>query len=223
VSETLGERISALVTAPGTKDLVSAFYDPGGTFAGALFDTLGANPLKRFSGDDLLAVSLLDMGFKPRAVRGLLESDSAREIGSLLRAVPSTVTIWEASDDVLMKATRLWAKIRSLNEQRVLTGVGPTKTSKLLARKRPHLIPIVDSVIRAAMDPLFGENEWLSLREALRDAGLRREIHDLRPSGAEQASTLRLLDSAIWMWCSQSRDAKRARTGMAHPLGRSAT
>lgn len=102
-----------------------------------------------------------------------------------------------------------------------MAGVGRTHRSKLLARKRPRLVPIVDSVIRSALTPLLGQDEWVSLREAFREhSELRSGIEGVRPlGGAADVTLLRLLDSAIWMWCSNGRGAKRARTGMAHPLG----
>jgi len=81
---------------------------------------------------------------------------------------------------------------------------------KLLARKRPRLIPIYDSVVKQAM----GEPEswWRPLRAVLRDApDVVDRVEDLRPEAVD-VSTLRLLDVAIWMACSQSKNAKKARS-----------
>jgi hypothetical protein len=56
---------------PATK-LVAAFFDPARPFAGATFDTLPDNPPNTFTASDLVAVSLLDVRFEPRAVRQAL-------------------------------------------------------------------------------------------------------------------------------------------------------
>jgi len=89
--------------------------------------------------------------------------------------------------------------------------------SDLLARKRPHLMPILDSVIIDALH-LEGLDGWLALRAALTPA-LRRRIDELAQAatdqGAARPSTLRLLDVATWMMHSQSRQAKAVRTAWA--------
>lgn len=226
MTDTLTDRLRLLVTAPGTAALVQTFYDESGPFAGSLFDTLGHgspghNPANQLVSDDLLAVTLLDVGFMPRAVRTLLEQGQPDgRLGRLLAAVPSNVTLWEATREHLDAASALWLAIKEQTRAGVLSGVGPTKRSKLLARKRPHLVPIVDSVIRAALAPHLDRKTWEPLREALGDADLRNQIESLRPGeGAAQVSLLRLLDTVIWMWCSNGREAKGARAGLSHPLG----
>ncbi len=220
--DTLTDRLRLLVTAPGTAALVQTFYEESGPFAGSLYDSLGHNPANQLVSDDLLAVTLLDVGFRPRAVRALLEQGQPEgRLGRLLAAVPSDVTLWDATTGELDAASALWREIRiQTRKARVLSGVGPTKRSKLLARKRPDLVPIVDSVIRAALAPHLDRETWEPLREALGDPDLRNHIESLRPGrGAAQVSLLRLLDTVIWMWCSNGRDAKRARAGLSHPLG----
>ncbi len=89
--------------------------------------------------------------------------------------------------------------------------------SDLLARKRPQLMPILDSVIIDALH-LEGLDGWLALRAALTPA-LRHRIDELAQAatdqGAARPSTLRLLDVATWMMHSQSRQAKAVRTAWA--------
>lgn len=84
--------------------------------------------------------------------------------------------------------------------------VGRTKISKLLATKRPHLIPIYDDwVARALWSTEPKSSYWQPWAE--RCAGpngddLRHCIDDLRPDGhvPDTVSTLRVLDIVIWMW-----------------------
>ena len=222
--ETLADRVHTLVTAPGSKELVATFYDETKPFAGSLFDNLGENPPDQIIADDLLAVTLLDVGFMPRAVRTLLEQGRPDgQIGRLLaeHRVPPNVDLWDASDEVLDGALNVWNKIKEQSRKGVMAGIGPTKRSKLLARKRPRLIPIVDSVVRDALGPLLGDDSWTALREALGDEGLRKDIGSLRPAeGGDGVTTLRLLDSVVWMWCSKGKAARKARARLDHPLGR---
>ncbi|MBD8606033.1 hypothetical protein IFT73_04135 [Aeromicrobium sp. CFBP 8757] len=200
-NRTLACRIRGIVADHGA-DLVSEYY-ANGRFAGNLFDGLGENPVGRFTSDDLLAASLLDVRFEPRAVRGLV-SDNAAD--TALAAIPADVAIWDgialgAESDSM----KLWQSLRELD------GIGPTRASKLMARKRPHLYPILDSVVRRGLG-LVNQNAWLGLQEALADGDLRADIDGLwTGSSDERPSTLRLLDVAVWMRHSGSRNAKQAR------------
>lgn len=198
----LGSRIVGVVKPPADQLLVS-FFDPNEPFAGSTFDDLRDNPRDEFCPSDLLAASLLDVRFGPQAVRALLESGPT-SISKYLADIPDNVDLWNATDEDLSSAGALWAAVRRL------PGVGPTKTSKLLARKRPRLIPIVDSVIRKAL-PL-GQDSWESLRSALRDEHVRMSIEHVRPAGVgPNVSTLRLLDAATWMRYSNSVEVKKVR------------
>jgi hypothetical protein len=199
--DSLRRQIRSEVAAPA-EELAAAFFDLEGPFAATTFDELPNNRRDGFTSEDLLAVSLLDVRFEPRAVRALIKSGSER--WTPLRDIPNDRDLWDATDDDLRNANALWDQVIAL------PGVGPTKTSKLLARKRPRLIPIVDRIIRNAL-PL-GEDAWESLRAALQDERLRAEIEEIRPAGLpDTVSTLRLLDVVVWMRHSESRNARLAR------------
>lgn len=183
--------------------LVHAYFDPENRFAGATFETLEPNDPGVFSASDLLGAGLLDVPFLPRAVRTLLQTQRDA-FNALLAAVPNDVDLWQVSDEELQPAYALWAQVRQLD------GVGPTRASKLMARKRPRLIPVVDSVVRTGLQ--FKEDDsWKELRTALRenDGSLVTEIEILRPEGlTERVSTLRILDAALWMNLSRSTHVK---------------
>ncbi|WP_454698324.1 DUF6308 family protein [Arthrobacter humicola] len=88
---TLTQRIDE-VTASPAHHLLTDFFDPKGPFAGATFDEFGENPPQSIGPADLVAVSLLDVRFEPRAVRAMLETDSS-SLSNLLAAVPADVDI----------------------------------------------------------------------------------------------------------------------------------
>lgn len=93
-------------------------------------------------------------------------------------------------------------------------GIAAVMAGKLLARKRPMLVPVIDSVIVKALGAPPNET-WSTLAAALQDEERRGRIEALRPTTASEAvSTLRLLDVALWMLGSQSRNAKRARSSI---------
>lgn len=180
---------------PGAKDVM---------FAGRYFDELPVNEPRVFTVGDLAAVSLLDVRFGPHTVLELLGRD---ECNALLAKIPWDVTLWGATAEQLdadSPAGRLWGRLVSI------PGVRRTRASKLLARKRPRLMPILDSVIvdRLCLD---GLDSWLALRTALTPE-LRVRIDELAQAatdhGASPPSTLRLLDVATWMTYSQSKQAK---------------
>lgn len=93
-------------------------------------------------------------------------------------------------------AWRLWPLL--LREQH---GIGYVTTSKLLARKRPRLIPVYDRVVRERTGG--SDAFWSDLAEELRRDG--RSLHDrlvrLRSESGvgDDISVLRVFDVIAWM------------------------
>jgi hypothetical protein len=195
-------RLRETLTAPGLGQAMAAYFDPAEGFAGMSFCTLGQNPPGAVTADDLLAVSLLDIAWRPEAVRQLLGSEAGR-VSARLAAIPADADLWAASDAEVATVDPLW------NALLEMPGVGTATASKLLARKRPRLCPATDKVvIRAAGLP--GQT-WEVLRRLLQDPRARPDLEALRPPDAAGASVLRLLDVAIWITHSPAREAQRAR------------
>lgn len=188
------------------RELVSAYYEPSGPFAGSLFDEFGKKAPNRFTSDDFVAASLLDVRFNARAVRSILEDGTANR---LLARIPDR-PLWERDNPVDLSsgsdAAKLWQTLMNV------PGLKSTRASKLMARKRPNLFPILDSVVREHLH-LGHVDAWAALREALADDGLREEIDELGSGLHTHAAptTLRMLDVATWMRHSQSRNAKKVR------------
>lgn len=210
----------AKVVSIDAEPLVDAYYNPVPTsyarahnvlFAGRYFDELPGNDPEKFTVGDLAAASLLDVRFGPHTILELLERD---ECSSLLAQIPADKVLWEASEQDLCPfsaAGQLWQRLL------LIPGVGQTRASKLLARKRPHLMPILDSVIVDRLG-IAGGDGWLLLRDAL-TPDIRSRIDVLASAatrrGAMRPSTLRLLDVATWMRHSQSRQARAVRQALA--------
>jgi hypothetical protein len=151
---------------------------------------------------------LLDIAWKPPAVRALL--DDQGPIAAELAGIPADVDLWLADEAAIRAATVLHQRLDKLD------GVGPVIASKLLARKRPRLVPIHDRHVLRVLAPPPNQF-WVTLADALREPSLRSEIERLRPVGCESPSPLRLLDAALWMRHSASRTARRARSTAGVP------
>ncbi|MEU8015971.1 DUF6308 family protein [Micromonospora parva] len=201
-------RIRDVLATPGLDGVVAAYFSPDGPFAGTSFDLVGENPPNVLTLDDLLATTLLDISWRPLAIRKLLgEGD---HVNAALTAIRADLDLWNAGPDDLQSATVLH---RWLDD---LPGVGPVIASKLLARKRPRLVPVHDKIVLRALGAPK-DQLWATLATALKESALRNEIERLRPAGVDSPSLLRLLDVAIWIRHSRSRNARDARDVVGVP------
>ena len=72
------------------------------------------------------------------------------------------------------------------------------RASKLLAGKRPHLVPIRDSVVEQLLGA--GTDYWTPMRDILSDPELRRTLKFISNGVAPpNVSLLRRLDVILWM------------------------
>jgi hypothetical protein len=200
----------------------------GYVYSGAAFDTYPhataaeppgtrrasmAAPANAITDTDLVALSLLGIrvtGYQALSITGPL----AGTIGDLLACIPSEARIEDDDADLLLApagpAWKLWELLRDVTDRRTGSRLGPVAAGKLLARKRPDLIPISDShtsktfsrkapgedaawwddVRSAALDPRRAAN-GMTLWEYLADLRATRDVTHL--------PILRVLDIPGWM------------------------
>jgi hypothetical protein len=170
-----------------------------GSFTGARFDAWDSSGTRwadanRFTADDLVAVTFLSVNVTAPAAISLLDT-RADAFGSLLTELGPDRDLAEEheqwGDD--WAGWELWKKLTEL------PGVGPTTASKLLARKRPRLRPIYDSVVA---DVLGSQRLWEPLRLRLTsEPSLQERLLRLRrDAGLDEAvSALRVFDVIAWM------------------------
>ena len=177
----------------------------GEEFTGAHFERFTPTPADEITADDLIAVSCLSVHVPAKAALGILGSKRG-EISDLLAQIPADLPLADLSLDrhaeILAPdspASRLWHVLRSRDAKR--WGVGPTTASKIMARKRPALIPIYDSVVGAATGFRSGDGTWQAWHEAFAtDGEFVAELEDLRAAAdLRDISLLRILDVVLWM------------------------
>lgn len=216
--------------------------DTGPRYTGSMFTELGGGGDRPevatvITAEDIVAVSTLSVDIRPLHSLQLLgqtgtaegmartaewrRSDGgvpyagevpidAVEISRLLAELPTDVDLVDATDRDLEVAELLWREVRR-------KGLGRTRASKLLARKRPRLLPVIDRVVCRELGHTRGRTDfYLSLRAVLRDGelGLPDRLAGIRRLAVEQAkaeddpaaaerighlSDLRVFDIVLWM------------------------
>ncbi|MFH5212252.1 DUF6308 family protein [Antrihabitans sp. NCIMB 15449] len=177
------------------------YLDEGRCYVGAYYDSWDthkstADDSDRFTADDLIAVTFLSVNVKPLAARQILATHADRYTDLLAQIGPDR-NLTDESDT----PTPAWPAWQLDTELRKLPGIGRTIASKLMARKRPQLLPIWDTVIAAVLN---AHNHHLEpIRVALRhnDSELDRRLRRIRDAAGlpDQISVLRTLDVVTWM------------------------
>lgn len=200
--------VTATIADGQAKEYLDTYFGRnGGTpYTGSSFEMLGGDgdTANVLTAEDLIAVSMLAVHVPAKAARALLD-EKAGKVSELLEQIPPSchletldhtqVTTLETTGPV----AELWSLLRRHGKHR--WGIGPTTASKIMARKRPHLIPVYDSVISDTVG-VSSQDQWsrwaLSLQKD--DSALVRRLEDWRDeSGQSHLSILRVLDIVLWM------------------------
>jgi hypothetical protein len=171
-------------------------------YTGARFDTFDGGGSRDGVSDtitpsDLLAVACLDVTVPTSVGLDLVEGPLGRALGKHLQEIPTNVALGEAGASTYVKdyshASEAWWLLREE------AGVGWVIAGKVLARKRPQLVPVWDNVVKCA----FGRprDAWVWLDGRLQDRRLRDELDQLHKAAQlpELVSRLRVLDVVMWM------------------------
>ncbi|MFE9127381.1 DUF6308 family protein [Streptomyces sp. NPDC007148] len=205
----LGQRLKELLGAERAVGDLRRYFGidlpPGGVpYTGSRFEHLaggGDRPevADRFMAEDLVAVQTLSVTVPAPVALDILEGRLGVRLSGLLQAIPWDIDMVDAEADVLAEgspADHAWKLLCGEH------GVDWVIAGKLLARKRPRLLPVYDKVVRCAVGrprPSF----WLALHAALRedDYALHRQLLALRQAAGvpETVSSLRVCDVAVWM------------------------
>lgn len=190
------------IDSPNAVPDIEKYFRSGG-YTGGQFERFAgggdrADAADVLGTDDIVAVSLLSVKIPGRASLQIL-GDSSAELTDLLGRVPVDLDMWEASDDVVgpaSPASQAWELLRGID------GVGWVTAGKLMARKRPRLLPVYDQVVKDVLGRPDGSGFWCALRDLLRDdATVRARLGEIRSEAdiGEDISLLRVLDVVLWM------------------------
>lgn len=186
----------------GRKSWTGAYYDIWGGGGGGFT----ANEL---TSDDFVAVSMLSVDVPGAAAVGL--SEKAFEVRGLLAALPVSADLTRldrAGFDRYLgdgsPALGLWRLLRSYGDR---WGIGQTTASKIMARKRPHLVPIYDSEVGPQMSMRNADNQWEIWWQAFQDnPGLGERLDRIgAAANVPHISRLRIMDVALWRYGKDKR------------------
>ncbi|MFB7288113.1 DUF6308 family protein [Actinacidiphila glaucinigra] len=174
-------------------------------FTGSRFERLaggGDEPsvAGRFTADDVMAVATLGVTLPARAALRLVEPSAEDRYGALLEQLPADVELADADQHLIARggpAWQLWEHLRETD------GIGPVAAGKLLARKRPRLLPVYDSVIKRVFSrPRNDLSFWSDVRSTLRaeERQLVRHLERVRVLAGigDDITVLRVLDTMAW-------------------------
>lgn len=202
------DRLSPYLISDNTEaaaGVVARYFTPRpiGRFTGAHFERLGGGGDRpavadEFTPEDLIAVSMLSVSVVGDAALEILVH-RRKHLHELLRLVPTEQTLGDVDGSAIGPDWPAW---QVYSELRTVPDIGPTTASKLLARKRPHLVPVYDTVIDAELNLVKGRlwqplHGWLTANGHANEKHLRR-IRDAAGLGMD-ISLLRVFDVLTWM------------------------
>lgn len=175
-------------------DLESYFAGGEEPFTGRWFDEFAAiGDPNRFEASDVLAVEALKVEVPSDAAAALLITDSER-FNALLRQIPREQNLWE----VRRLDVNVGSPADDLHQALVgVRDIGWVVAGKLLAAKRPKLLPILDNEVNNYLKPpkeLF----WVTMHDELSDVSRREAIADVCRVAPAHVSLLRRVDVALW-------------------------
>lgn len=140
-----------------------------------------------FTTSDMVAVSMLSVNIPPRAAIRLVDG---HEADTLLAAIGPDRPIWESElgdDDA---ADELWRALTDLED------VGPVTAGKLMAAKRPQLVPIYDQHVNAALRPPR-RRFWRAMRRSMEEG--HGAVSEVLAASDVGVTPLRAVDIVVWM------------------------
>lgn len=180
-------------------------------YSGAYFERIGGGGNRpevayQFTAEDLIAVTMLSVRIERYHALHVLDYQ-ARELSSLLTQVPLGITLQDPAAQSLTAqggpAWELWQAICDIKPRPKDNRIGPIAAGKLLARKRPHLVPVYDRRVESVLDRTHIHGTWWhDLRcQLINDPALVPHLQAVRSrAGANHMSLLRVFDVMCWMF-----------------------
>jgi Family of unknown function (DUF6308) len=180
-------------------------------YSGAYFERIGGDGdrediANQFTAEDLLAVTMLSVRIEGYHALEILRYQVGK-LNDLLSQIPRDIALQDPRAAAHIAkggpAWRLWDAICDIEPRPESNRIGPVTVGKLLARKRPRLLPIYDSRIKKVLNRPRTDNQWWhDLHDLLiNDPSLPQELEAVRNrAGAGHMSLLRVFDVMCWMF-----------------------
>ncbi|MGO9031791.1 DUF6308 family protein [Mycobacterium sp.] len=172
---------------------------PRDQFTGRWFERFAASgDPNRFGPSDLVAVESLSVNVPSESAARLILTE-ADHFNDLLRQIPPDRDLWEVDRSCVESgnaADRLHAELCTLKK------VGWVTAGKLIAAKRPRVIPILDKEVARVLKPPKGLF-WVTMHDQLADSARRQTIAEVCDNAPPGVSLLRRIDVALWMDATQ--------------------
>lgn len=175
---------------------------PPGAFTGSQFERLGGGGDRpsvafEYTAEDLIAVTMLAVEIRRVVALHILVTDR-NHLSELLRQIPTDLDLVDVDPAVVTPDWPAWRLYESLL---AVHHLGRTTVTKLIARKRPRLIPIYDTEINRSLGLNKGAH-WVPLAAELQanDRRLHDRLVELHASAGlgPEVSPLRVLDVLAW-------------------------
>ncbi|MET8089791.1 DUF6308 family protein [Micromonospora sp. NPDC005220] len=204
-SLTLPQILAVLDEPQSVTDLQRYFGVAGGSaFTGGQFERLGGGgdrleTCNIITAEDLIAVELLSVRVPPRTALNLLQGPLGKAVTAELREIPTDVPLGHPTATPFIdrggRADLAWRLLRNAD------GIGWVVAGKVLARKRPQLVPVYDEVVACAFRT--GKRFWCWLNGRLHDQDglLAQRLANVRSQSSlpSTISIIRVLDVVMWM------------------------
>jgi len=184
-------------------------------YTGSQFETIGGywnqpENLYCITAGDLVALATLSVSVSGRAATEILSEPFQRQASELLCQISPTLSIIDADATYQLSnpdsaASRLWRLFRpaTSSDGDNVDQFGQVRTSKLLARKRPALLPVYDSVVGGVLGLRGSVGHWELMHELMTDDAnaLWKRAEELRDQVglADTVTPLRVVDIVLWM------------------------
>lgn len=178
------------------KDLAKYFGgNPNEEFTGRWFEKFAAmGDPNCFGPSDVLAIEALSVELPTESAAKLLILE-ADQFNGWLEQVPADKDLWEVDRSVVGLGSAADHLHKALVD---LDGVGWVTAGKLVAAKRPRLIPILDKEVKKILQPPKQEF-WVTMHDQLSDEKRRSLIAEVCNNAPDNVSLLRRIDVALWM------------------------
>lgn len=189
------------------RDRVAEYTDPTKAYAFRTYDVAPQNQSDRLSAEDILAANLLSLRLTWQHVTPLFAVGDGppQRLLACLNDALATSRLAPKFEEIAPEdeLESVFGTLAAANEAtKGVAGWSPVTVSKVLHRHAPHVIPIVDSRVRAFYEVRAGQEGELRRRlwrDITANIDWLTEIgQDFRTSDGRALSTLRLADILIW-------------------------